>query len=49
MNIKKMNTTNRREYDDNIYIKTKLCIYIFSIYTVYFLFIHFNNIEHYES
>ena len=39
--------TNRREYDNNIYIKTKLCIYI--IYTVYFLFIHFNNIENYES
>ena len=40
--------TNRREYD-NIYIKTKLCIYIFLyIYTVYFLFIYFNNIENYE-
>ena len=31
MNIKKMDT-NRREYDNNIYIKTKLCIYIFYIY-----------------
>ena len=28
--------TNTREYDNNIYIKTKLCIYIFFVYTVYF-------------
>ena len=41
--------TNRREYDNNIYIKTKLCMYIFLyIYTVSFLFIYFNKVENYE-
>ena len=43
--------TNRREYDNNIYIETKLLhvyiyIYIYIYHTVYFLFICFNNIEH---
>ena len=41
--------TNKREYDINIYIKTTVYIYIFFVYTVYFLFIYFNNVENYES
>ena len=31
--------TNRREYDNNIYIKTKLCIYIFFIYMQYIFYL----------
>ena len=36
-----------QENDNNIYIKTKLCIYIFYICAVFF--IYFNNVENCES
>ena len=41
--------TNRREYDNNIYIETKLLHFLYIYCTVYFLFIYFNNIDNYEN
>ena len=31
--------TNKREYDNNIYIKTELCIYTFFLYIQYIFYL----------
>ena len=41
--------TSRREYDNSIYIETKLLHFLYIYRAVYFLFIYFNNIENYEN
>ena len=41
--------TNRIEYDNNIYIETKLLHFLYIYCRVCYLFIYFNNIDNYEN
>ena len=40
-----MDTHRREQHDNNIYIKTKLCIYIFYMYIQYILYLFILTIK----